>query len=145
MFLLYKFVGLCYYFAMNNYSVDSVFQKNALTLAYLGDAVFTLMVREHLVSKTDFKANSLNKIANGIVCAKNQAIIMEQLKPELDEEETDLVLRARNVHPNNKAKNSSLQEYSLATQFEALVGFWYLKKENEKLKNMFKRFVEEKL
>ena len=130
---------------MNNYSVDSVFQKNALTLAYLGDAVFTLMVREHLVSKTDFKANGLNKIANGIVCAKNQAIIMEQLKPELDEEETDLVLRARNVHPNNKAKNSSLQEYSFATQFEALVGFWYLKKENEKLKNMFKRFVEEKL
>lgn len=130
---------------MIDYSKDLVFQKNALTLAYLGDAVFTLMVRNHLVGKTEYKANMLNKIANQIVCAKNQAQIMEQIRAELDEEETDLVMRARNVHPNNKAKNSSLQEYSLATQFEALVGFWYLKKEDEKLQNMFKRYVVEKL
>ena len=130
---------------MKNEIKDEIYQKNALTLAYLGDAVFTLMVREYLINKTDFKANMLNKIANGIVCAKNQAIIMEQIRPLLNETETEIAMRARNAHPNNKAKNSSLQEYSLATQFEALVGFWYLKKEDEKLKNMFKRFVEEKL
>ena len=70
---------------------------------------------------------------------------MNELKEDLNGEELDLVLRARNAHPNNKAKNSSLQEYSLATQFEALVGFWYLKKEDEKLQNMFKRYVVEKL
>ncbi len=136
---------MCYHVSMINYANDLVFQKNALTLAYLGDAVFTLMVRDWLVTKTDFKANGLNKIANKIVCAKNQAVIMQQLKEELNGEELDLVLRARNAHPNNKAKNSSYEEYSLATQFEALVGFWHLKKENEKLKNMFERFVENKL
>lgn len=122
-----------------------IFQKNALTLAYLGDAVFSLMVREYLVKSTEYKANGLNKIANKIVCAKNQALIMQDIKPELTEEETEIAMRARNAHPNNKAKNSSYEEYSLATQFEALVGFWYLKNEQKKLKNMFKRFVEQKL
>lgn len=122
-----------------------IFQKNALTLAYLGDAVFSLMVREFLVKSTEYKANGLNKIANKIVCAKNQALIMQDIKPELTEEETEIAMRARNAHPNNKAKNSSYEEYSLATQFEALVGFWYLKNEQKKLKSMFKRFVEQKL
>lgn len=130
---------------MENEIKDEIYQKNALTLAYLGDAVFTLMVREYLINKTDFKANMLNKIANGIVCAKNQAIIMEQIRPLLSETETEIVMRARNAHPNNKAKNSSLQEYSLATQFEALVGFWYLEKQNTKLNEIFKRYVVEKL
>lgn len=122
-----------------------IFQKNALTLAYLGDAVFSLMVREYLVKSTEYKANGLNKIANKIVCAKNQALIMQDIKPELTEEETEIAMRARNAHPNNKAKNSSYEEYSLATQFEALAGFWYLKNEQKKLKSMFKRFVEQKL
>lgn len=122
-----------------------IFQKNALILAYLGDAVFSLMVREYLIKSTEYKANGLNKIANKIVCAKNQALIMEQLKPELTEEETEIAMRARNAHPNNKAKNSSYEEYSLATQFEAVVGFWHLKKENQKLKNMFKKYVEQSL
>lgn len=130
---------------MENEKTDEIYQKNALTLAYLGDAVFTLMVREHLINNTDFKANMLNKIANSIVCAKNQAIIMEQIKPLLGETEIEIVMRARNAHPNNKAKNSSLQEYSLATQFEALVGFWYLEKQNTKLNEIFKRYVVEKL
>lgn len=130
---------------MENEIKDEIYQKNALTLAYLGDAVFTLMVREYLINKTDFKANMLNKIANGIVCAKNQAIIMEQIKPLLNETETEIAMRARNAHPNNKAKNSSLQEYSLATQFEALVGFWHLEKQNAKLNEIFKRYVVEKL
>lgn len=130
---------------MKNEIKDEIYQKNALTLAYLGDAVFTLMVREYLINKTDFKANMLNKIANGIVCAKNQAIIMEQIRPLLNETETEIAMRARNAHPNNKAKNSSLQEYSLATQFEALVGFWHLEKQNTKLNEIFKRYVVEKI
>ena len=130
---------------MENEIKDEIYQKNALTLAYLGDAVFTLMVREYLINKTDFKANMLNKIANGIVCAKNQAIIMEQIRPLLNETETEIAMRARNAHPNNKAKNSSLQEYSLATQFEALVGFWHLEKQNTKLNEIFKRYVVEKI
>ncbi len=130
---------------MNNCGKTENYYKNALVLAYLGDSVFSLMVREFLVKKYDFKPNQLNKKANSVVCARAQAEIMNLIKDSLNEEETDVVMRARNTHLSSKAKNSSLSEYSLATQFEALVGYWYLNGEKEKLDKMFKDFVEEKL
>lgn len=119
--------------------------KNALVLAYLGDSVFSLMVREYLVKTYGYKASGLNKRANAVVCARAQAEIMEKLKPSLNEEEVDICMRARNSHTNNKAKNSTLQEYSLATQFEALIGFWYLGEQKAKLDAMFENFVLERL
>ena len=130
---------------MENQICSNYYLKNALILAYLGDAVFSLMVREYLVKKYDFKPSGLNKKANSVVCARFQAEIMAKLKSNLTENEQDVVMRARNAHVNNKAKNSTLAEYSLATQFEALVGFWYLNGEKEKLNNMFEKLVVEKL
>jgi ribonuclease-3 family protein len=131
---------------MENLAHTQNYYKNALVLAYLGDSVFTLMVREYLVINYDYKPNILNKKANGVVCAKTQAEIMNLLKPTLTEEENDIDLRARNSHlANNKAKNSTIQEYSLATQFEALVGFWYLNGNKEKLDDLFKKYIVEKL
>ncbi len=126
-----------------NYSEN--YYKNALSLAFLGDAVFTLMVRTHLVREHDIKPNGLNQVANSVVCARTQAEIMKELKVMLTEDELDLVMRARNSHPNNKAKNSTLEEYSLATQFEALVGYWFLNGNQEKLDEMFINFVRERL
>lgn len=123
---------------------DSYF-KNALVLAYLGDSVFSLMVREFLVKNHGLKASGLNKKANSVVCARTQAEIMEKIKPILTEDELDVVMRARNSHTNNKAKNSTLQEYNLATQFEALVGYWHLNGQKEKLENMFNEYVVERL
>ena len=120
--------------------------KNALVLAYLGDAVFNLKTRDYLVKRYDYKPNQLNKMANSVVCAKNQAEIMKNLKQELNEEELSVATRARNTHlSNNKAKNSTIEEYSLATQFEAVVGLWYLNGENDKIENMFKVYVEDKM
>ena len=121
------------------------YYKNALVLAYLGDSVFTLMVRKYLVMNYNLKARELNKIANSVVCAKTQAEIMNLLKDQLCEDELDIVMRARNAHINSKAKHSTLHEYSLATQFEALLGYWYLNGDNEKLDNMFVNFVKERL
>ena len=121
------------------------YYKNALVLAYLGDSIFSFMVREFLVKKYDFKPNMLNKKANSVVCAKTQAEIMNQIKENLTEDELDIVMRARNTHLSSKAKNSSLAEYSLATQFEALVGYWYLNGEKEKLDQMFNQFIVERL
>lgn len=119
--------------------------KNVLVLAYLGDAVFSLQVRKFLVKHHNFKANGLNKLSNSIVCAKNQANIMRELKAQLNAKELDIATRARNSHINNKAKNSTLEEYSLATQFEALIGYWYLNEDFDKLKEVFNHFVVEKL
>lgn len=121
------------------------YYKNALVLAYLGDSIFSFMVREFLVKKYDFKPNMLNKKANSVVCAKTQAEIMNEIKNNLTEDELDVVLRARNSHLNSKAKNSTLAEYSLATQFEALVGYWYLNGNLEKLNEMFEIYVAERL
>ncbi|MBQ3048289.1 MAG: Mini-ribonuclease 3 [Clostridia bacterium] len=124
---------------------NDAYLKNALVLAYLGDAVFNLRTRDFLVKSYDYKPNQLNKMANSIVCAKNQADIMKILKQELNEREQDIAIRARNTHlNNNKAKNSTIEEYSLATQFEAVVGYWYLNNEEEKINNMFKKYVIEK-
>lgn len=119
--------------------------KNVLTLAFLGDSVFSTMVRVYLVNKYDLKPNGLNKKANSVVCAKAQAEFMNLIKENLTEDELDIVNRARNSHINTKAKNSTLAEYSLATQFEALVGYWYLNKEEEKLKEMFEKYIVERL
>lgn len=130
---------------MNNVEYTNSYYKNALSLAYLGDSVFTLMVRNYLINNYDIKPNGLNKKANAVVCAKNQADIMKQLKSQLLEDEIDIVMRARNSHTNNKAKNSTQEEYNLATQFEALVGYWFLNKQEDKLNKMFKDFVVDKL
>ncbi|MCQ2564274.1 MAG: ribonuclease III [Clostridia bacterium] len=130
---------------MENLALKSSYLKNPLTLAYLGDAVFTLMVRKHLVEGCSLKPNGLNKKANSVVCAKFQATIMQGLKDELLEDEMDIVMRARNSHLNSKAKNSTLAEYSLATQFEALVGYWYLNNNYERLDAMFEAFVVDEL
>ncbi len=130
---------------MLNKDYSNNYYKNALSLAYLGDSVFTLMVRNYLIKTHDLKPNGLNKLANSVVCAKTQAEIMKQIKQDLVEDELDVVMRARNSHANNKAKNSTLEEYNLATQFEALVGYWYLNENQEKLGKMFTNFVENRL
>ena len=130
---------------MNITEFSNNYYKNALVLAYLGDSVFTLMVRQYLVKNCNFKPRELNKIANTIVCAKTQAELMNQLKDSLAQDELDIVMRARNSHINSKAKHSTLQEYSLATQFEALVGYWYLNKNYDKLNKMFDDLVKERL
>ena len=130
---------------MINKESTNNYYKNALSLAYLGDSVFTLMVRKCLIEVYNIKPNGLNKKANAVVCARAQAEIMKELKETLTEDETDVVMRARNSHTNNKAKNSTQEEYSLATQFEALVGYWFLNKEENKLNNMFETYVKHRL
>lgn len=122
-----------------------VYLKNVLSLAFVGDAVFTYMVRIALVEKYKEKPKGLNRRANEIVCAKNQALIMQELKPTLNEDELSIVMRARNSHLNSKAKNSSLAEYSLATQFEALLGYWYFTKNTDKQQEVMEKYVLEKL
>lgn len=125
-----------------------IYQINAIKLAYVGDAVFSLFVREHFVKNSELKNRDINKVVNQIVCAKNQARLMTVLDDSLTDLEKDIVLRARNCHLNNKAKNSSFSEYHQATQFEALIGYLYLNAEKERLNTLLefslKKSLEEK-
>lgn len=117
---------------------------NAIKLAYIGDAVFSLFVREYFLLHSEKTNRDLNKMVNSIVCAKNQAKLLEEVINDLTEEEKDIVLRARNAHINNKAKNSTLAEYSQATQYEALIGYLYLTKD-KKLDKILNQAVEGKI
>ena len=117
---------------------------NAIKLAYIGDAVFSLFVREYFLLHSEKNNRDLNKMVNSIVCAKNQAKWLEDVLPSLTEDEKDIVLRARNAHINNKAKNSTLAEYSQATQYEALIGYLYLTKD-KKLDEILNKAVEDKI
>ncbi|HIU06723.1 MAG TPA: Mini-ribonuclease 3 [Candidatus Onthoplasma faecigallinarum] len=129
---------------MENSSKNDAYLKNVKVLAYLGDSVFSFLVKKYLVENYQLKTNQLNKMANSVLCAKTQAEIMQKLD-NLSNEEQDIVMRARNAHINSKAKNSSLHEYSLATQLEALVGFWCLNGNEERLKYLFDNFIKERL
>lgn len=117
---------------------------NAIKLAYIGDAVFSLYVREYFLLHSEKTNRDLNKMVNSIVCAKNQAKLLEEIVDDLTDDEKDIVFRARNAHINNKAKNSTLAEYSQATQYEALLGYLYLTK-NKKLDKILQKSVEGKI
>ena len=119
-----------------------IYELNAIKLAYMGDSVFTLYIREHFITNTDKKNSELNKCVNNIVCASNQAKLMEVLIPTLDGDELDIVNRAKNLHFNNIAKNSTPEQYTKATEFEALVGFLYLTQQNERLKKIIDLSLE---
>ena len=98
-----------------------------LTLAYIGDAIFELVVRTVLVERKNTQAEKLHKAATKIVKAETQALMIEAIKEELTEEELAVYKRGRNAKAVTRAKNATMSEYRRATGFEALMGYLYLK------------------
>ena len=99
---------------------------NALVLAFMGDAVHTLYVRQRLCAASDGKAGLLHKTAKKYVSAPGQAAAYDLILPQLSEAEADICRRARNHHNKTAAKNTDLATYKKATAFEALIGYHYL-------------------
>jgi len=114
-------------------SEDKVKGLSSIVLAFVGDAVYSLFVREKLVSCSDAKTGELNKLSSSVVCAKAQAKTADKLLPLLTEEESDIFRRARNAKKGAKAKNASVVEYNKSTGFEAVVGYLYLLGRYERL------------
>ena len=119
-----------------------IYELNAIKLAYMGDSVFSLYIRKHFILNTDKKNADLNKSVNAIVCATNQAKLMEKVEPILTEVEAEVVNRAKNLHFNNIAKNATPQDYTKATEFEALLGYLYLTKQEERLQKIIEISLE---
>ena len=116
-------------------------EMNALTLAYLGDAVYELWVRTHLLELGHEKVKELHKQAVNYVRAATQARVLRTLLPELDEVEHQVVLRGRNAkggHP----KNVDVVTYRHATAFESLVGYWQLNCQSERMRWAFDKVDE---
>ena len=108
-----------------------------LTWAYVGDAVYELYIRTNLVNNTKLKPHKLHIESIKYVRAKAQADILKKIMNDLTEEEKGIVRRARNAENHHLPKNANVQDYMYATAFEALIGYLYLTKQNNRLKEIF--------
>lgn len=106
---------------------------NLLPLAFLGDSVHTTFVREKILQANDNKMTNYHTVASYFCKASSQSKALERLQPLLNDQEKEIVRRARNAHPKHSAKNASGKDYIAATAFEALIGFLYLSKNTQRL------------
>lgn len=104
-----------------------------LTLAYIGDAVYEILIRTILVRRGNTQVNKLHHHASNLVKAETQARMIEAIREELTEEELSVYKRGRNAKSFTKAKNATTADYRRATGFEALMGYLYLKKDYERM------------
>ena len=100
-----------------------------LTLAYIGDCIYELVIRTILVKKGNCPVNQLHKKASGLVKAAAQSDIMAVIEPMLTPEELSVYKRGRNAHSPTMAKHATMADYRRATGFEALMGYLYIKEE----------------
>ena len=113
-----------------------------LTLAYIGDAIYDLLVRSFVVCKGNTSNNKLHKKTTRYVSAKAQAEIIKAIKEDLTQEEVAVYKRGKNAKPSSTAKNASLSEYLKATGFEALLGYLYLTGQKDRIVYIVKKGIE---
>ena len=104
-----------------------------LALAYMGDAVYEVLIRTRVMNRGSLQVNKMHKKSASLVKAEAQARMIQALQEELTEEETAVYKRGRNAHSASSAKNASIRDYRMATGFEALVGYLYLTGQYERL------------
>ncbi len=109
---------------------------NALALAYIGDAVYELAVREHVLSQGNYRQQVLHNRSVAYVSARAQADIVKNLEPQLSEEELAVVKRGRNTKGHAAPKNTDVVQYRYSTGFEALIGHLYLNKDQARLQEI---------
>ena len=122
-------------FQMGEVDVNSY---SPLTLAYIGDCVYDLIIKNMMVSQGNKQVNKLHKETSNLVQASSQSLIMRAIQEHLTEEEHVIYKRGRNAKSVSPAKNQSITDYRRATGFEALLGYLYLKKEWKRLIDLVK-------
>ena len=114
-----------------------------LTLAYIGDGVYELVIRTILVKKGNCPVNRLHKKASSLVKAGAQSAIMEVIEEKLTPEELSVYRRGRNAHSPTMAKHATMADYRRATGFEALMGYLYLKEDYTRMLTLIRMGVGE--
>ena len=119
-------------------------QFNGLTLAYMGDAVYELYIREYAISLGYSRVNDLHKKVIHFTSGNAQAALMHYLLSVnfLTEEELSIFKRGRNSHVHTQRKNMNLQDYLDATGFEALIGYLHLGNKKERIEEIIKIAIE---
>ena len=112
-----------------------------LGLAYLGDAVYEVMVRSRLVLHGKLTPAALHRAALDYVAAPRQAAMTERILPLLTQEEERIYKRGRNASPHSHPKGATRREYQIATGLEALFGWLYLNGENDRLNTLFEAMM----
>lgn len=116
----------------------NVAEYSPLTLAYIGDCVYELIIRTNLVYQANAPVNKLNQKASKMAKAQTQAIMIDGIMEHLTAEEEAAYRRGRNAHSYTKAKNATTGEYRKATGFEALIGYLYLQKRFDRIMEIVK-------
>lgn len=117
-------------------------EYSAVVLAYIGDAVFELMVRTHVVAGGNRRVRDIHHATVEKVKAESQAKVIRGIFDELTEEEKDIVMRGRNAK-TTPPKNADPGDYKMSTGFEALLGYLYLKGDEERLSYLVKKALNE--
>ena len=113
-----------------------------LNLAFIGDGVYDLLVREYLVKSSSAHVGELNQRKVSLVNCKSQAEFAEKIAAHLTEEETDVYKRGRNTKVNSASKHSTLSDYHAATGLEALFGWLYLKGRQDRINELFALIIQ---
>lgn len=117
-------------------------QENGQSLAYIGDAIYELRVREYLLSKGYGLVKKLHNEAIKYTNALSQSKIIDHLMDKLTEEEIDYYKRGRNASSTHKPKNASLNDYRKATGFESLIGYLYLIKNFDRMDELINLSID---
>lgn len=120
-------------------NIDDVRQLQPAVLAFMGDAVFELFIRERLVRNKRGTSHNLHIYSTNFVKASSQAKIAKILHDSFTEEETYIFRRGRNAKSTTIPKNADVQDYKYATGFEAVLGYLYLTKQRERLMDLMEQ------
>ncbi len=124
-----------------NIEETDIRRYSPLTLAYIGDGIYELVIRSIVVGKGNRPVNRLHQEASRYVKAQAQSAMMDILMPMLTSKEADVYRRGRNAKSYTTAKNASVNDYRRATGFEALMGYLYLNNELPRLISLVKEAV----
>lgn len=121
--------------------ITEVNTMSPLTWAYIGDSIYEVFIRMNLVNTTKLKPHKLHIESIKYVKAKAQAEILIQLENDLTDKEKEIVKRGRNAENHHLPKNATVQEYMYSTGFEALIGYLYLTKQDNRLKEILEKCI----
>lgn len=122
--------------------IKDIRSYSPLTLAYIGDGIYDLVIRSMVVGEGNTHVNDLHRHTSQIVKAQTQSEMIGALEPELSEEELAVYRRGRNAKSATMAKNATVADYRRATGFEALMGYLYLEDETERMMELILKGLE---
>lgn len=117
-------------------------QLPPLALAYMGDAIHEVAVRQYLISGKNLRPNHLHRLSTGFVSAGAQARMLQHLEPLLTETEANVVRQGRNAKSGTVPKNASVIDYRYATAWECLLGYLYYKGEQARIEELITQGIQ---